>query len=144
MNTAFSVQNIIDAHGFSITITGMAIVFTGLAIVSAYIALFPLVLNIFSGELFRRRKAAKAVEKSPPPPPESSVKEPVNADLETPANTEDDLAGLIGLVLHLEQERYLQLNNLLLTIQRDPQQPSLWRQVGTLRTPPRRRSNAKI
>ncbi len=40
-------QNVLDGHGFAITIIGMAIVFSGLVLISLFIAQLPRLLALF-------------------------------------------------------------------------------------------------
>lgn len=47
-NLDFGIQNIRDAQGFTVAITGMLIVFAALAIISIFIALLPKVVVLLS------------------------------------------------------------------------------------------------
>lgn len=43
-----SLQNIIDANGINLSLTGMSIVFTGLALIALYISVLPRCVALFS------------------------------------------------------------------------------------------------
>jgi len=47
-NLDFGIQNILDAQGFAVAITGMLIVFAALAIISIFISLLPKLVVLLS------------------------------------------------------------------------------------------------
>jgi len=155
---AFNIQNIFDGNGISISLTGMAIVFAGLIIISLYILLLPIVLESGSGFFSRKRQkeneekaeleleseeTEKAIENEKSTASELTTESKAQ---EAPLvqSEDNDIASLIGLILHLEQERFLYSNNLLITIQRNGQYPYQWSLAGKMRTMPQRRGHAKI
>ena len=85
----FNLQNIIDAQGFALSITGMVIVFTALALITITIALLPRILEILAAIL-----PAEDDHRAPPP---RTAPAP-----DAPAATDDNAAvvAAIGYVLH--------------------------------------------
>jgi Na+-transporting methylmalonyl-CoA/oxaloacetate decarboxylase gamma subunit len=138
---AFNIQNIVQGNGVAISLTGMAIVFSGLIIMSVFISLLPSILNLFD------RKTSDEADASP------SVEAPVAAakiaDAPSVAGVADDeedkdIASLIGLILHLENERHYESDNQYITINRDGTRQSMWGRTGNMRSTPHRRNYAKV
>lgn len=78
-------QNIIDADGFGIAITGMTIVFVALVLISLFIAALP--------HMLERLAPFLPPEKLPPGELPQSTPEP-----------EEDVVAAIGYVLHIEAQ----------------------------------------
>ncbi|MBU2647098.1 OadG family protein [bacterium] len=138
---AFNIQNIIQGSGISISLTGMAIVYSGLLIITIFIQLLPGILDLFAEKrLIKVKPAANKLMPAVEPKPleSSSTKEPVDED------EEKDIASLIGLVLHLEQERHFRSDNRYITMDRNSSQYSMWGRTGKMRSTPQRRTYAKV
>jgi len=140
---AFSLLNIIDGNGIAISLTGMAIVYGGLVVISLFIQFLPNVIALF----VRKPAPQKAGPKKSEAPGTKAVaiEAPHKAVKTDGDDSEDkDIASLIGMILHLENERLYQSDQQYITIYRDPSQPSRWGRTGHLRELPHRRSYAKV
>lgn len=86
---SFNLQNVIEAQGFALSITGMVIVFTALTLISITIALLPRILEILAGILPAEGGHRAPTPRTAPPP-------------SAPAASADDAAvvAAIGYVLH--------------------------------------------
>ena len=126
----FSVQNIIQGDGISISLTGMAIVFSGLLIITVFILLLPVVLELASKKQLKKVVTSKTALKS------SAVETGATGVVENGADEDKDIASVIGLVLHLEQERHFQSDNQYITMSRDGSQQSMWGKTGKMRSTP--------
>ncbi|MCP4753727.1 MAG: OadG family protein [Proteobacteria bacterium] len=137
---AFNWQNVIDGNGINISLTGMLIVFSGLLLITFYTFLLPLILDFFHSVSEKRQQTKKVAAKSSAAP---AVEAPAETVPEETNDTEAmDIAGLIGLVLQLEQKRYMKDQGELITIARDGSHPSLWGSASKMRSIPRRRRHA--
>lgn len=87
--TAMGFDNIIDANGFGLAITGMGIVFTVLILVSLYIALLPRILPLVNTIL-------PVVEHHHGAPMPSSGPRPTS----TAADVEAEVVAAIGVAMH--------------------------------------------
>ncbi len=136
---AFNIQNIVQGNGVAISITGMAIVFSGLLIISVIIKLLPVLLSILD------KKPEEAISSQNVEAPVAAAQ---SAEALSEAAVEDDdekdIASLIGLILHLENERHYQSDNQYITINRDGTQQSMWGSAGRMRSTPHRRGYAKV
>lgn len=146
----FSLQNIVQGNGVAISITGMAIVFSGLIFMSIFIKLLPVILEKLDKKPEKqaavktepvKRSAAETVEPAEAP---LSVGASVAAEAETEDDESKDIASLIGLILHLESERFYASDNRYITINRNGERQSLWGRIGRMRQLPQRRGYAKI
>jgi len=137
---AFNIQNIVQGNGVAISLTGMAIVFSGLIIMSVFIALLPSILNLFY------RKPSEEAGAKPVGAPVAAAKAADAAAVAgvTDDEEEKDIASLIGLILHLENERHYQSDNQYITINRDGTRQSMWGRTGQMRSTPHRRNYAKV
>ena len=63
MEINFSIQNILDGHGFGISIIGMVVVFAALALISTFISLLPAILRIVN-KIFPPEEASHALSRS--------------------------------------------------------------------------------
>lgn len=88
MGDKFSLQNIIDNDGISISITGMSIVFLALLLISLFIAALPHVLERLSGIL-----PPEAPHAAPAARPDPAAQKPDEA-----------LVAAIGFALHVESQ----------------------------------------
>lgn len=140
---AFNVQNIIQGDGIAISLTGMAIVFSGLIIMSFFIKMLPKILQLLEK---KPEAEAPSVEKIEAPEAKlEAEKAPVAAAAAAADGDDDkDIASVIGLILHLENERHYQSDNQFITINREMTQQSKWGRTGQLRSTPHRRSYAKV
>ena len=86
---SFDMQNIIDAQGLNLSITGMTIVFTALTLISIAIALLPKVLQLLAGIL----PAAGGHHGQP-------AAAPTKPAVSTPATDDHAIVAAIGYVLH--------------------------------------------
>ena len=129
--TSFRLENIAEGNAIAISVTGMLIVFSGLLLISFYIAFLPKVLA-FIDQLFEGKKGAKSDET---PVVTERVEERDESD-------DNDIASVISLVLHLEQERLTKTDYEQITIARSGNQPSVWSTAGKMRNSPLRRTNA--
>ncbi|NQU63221.1 MAG: OadG family protein [SAR324 cluster bacterium] len=134
---AFNVQNIIQGDGINISLTGMAIVFSGLIIITVFIQLLPVMLELVSKRELKKVALPKAALK-----PATGAR--ATAVVENQADEDMDIASVIGLVLHLEQERHFQSDNRYITMNRDGSQQSMWGKKGKMRSTPRRTNYAKV
>ena len=136
---AFSVQNIVQGNGMSISLTGMAIVFSGLIIITIFIQLLPSLLGLS----FKRQINVVSTSKTDAvPETESAIENPT--EVADDDGDDKDIASLIGLVLHLEQERHYQSENQYITMDRNNNHHSMWGITGRMRSAPHRRIYAKI
>ena len=135
----FSVQNIVQGNGMAISMTGMAIVFSGLIFITIFIQLLPFLLGLS----FKSRKNEVSSSKTEDV---TTTGSDVADSVEAAADEFDDkdIASLIGLVLHLEQERHFQSENQFITMDRNNSQHSMWGISGRMRSTPHRRNHAKI
>ncbi len=133
----FNVQNIIQGNGLAISFTGMAIVFSGLIFITVFIQLLPLILEFSSKKQLKKGEPSKTELKP-------VVEAGVTGAVETEDDEDKDIASVIGLVLHLEQERHFQSDNQYITMNRDGSQRSMWGKAGKMRSTPRRRNYAKV
>ena len=136
---AFNLQNIVQGNGVAISVTGMAIVFSGLIIMSVFIKLLPVLLQKMD------RKPEEAISSTPVEAAAADV-QPAEVPSEAATETDEDkdIASLIGLILHLENEQLYQSNNQYITINRDGTQHSMWGKTGKMRSTPHRRGYAKV
>ncbi len=135
---AFSVQNIVQGNGMSISLTGMAIVFSGLIFITIFIQLLPIILGL---SLKRQKSESSSSKIETVPATGSAIAN--SAEVAADDGDDKDIASLIGLVLHLEQERHFQSENQYITMDRYSQQ-SMWGITGRMRSTPHRRNYAKI
>ena len=137
----FNLQNIVNHGGIPISITGMLIVFSGLLIISFYIALLPRILNLFDKRF--SRTAHPGQQSADENDSKTDSVEP-SKESEPPESDANEIMSVIGLVLHLEQQRFMKLEggDELITIRREQQQPSMWRTSGNMRKIPVRRQRA--
>lgn len=137
---AFSIQNIIQGNGLAISITGMAIVFSGLIIMSIFIRVLPDLLRLMD----KKTEETVAPQKSEAPEAEAAAATTEALAAASVNEDEDkDIASLIGLILHLENEQLYQSNNQYITINRDGTRQSMWgRRTGQMRSTPHRRTHA--
>ncbi len=136
---AFSVQNIVQGNGMAISLTGMAIVFSGLIFITIFIQLLPILLGLS----FKRQKNDVSSSKTETVPASGSATAN-SAEVAADDGDDKDIASLIGLVLHLEQERHFQSENQFITMDRYNSQQSMWGITGRMRSTPHRRNYAKI
>lgn len=94
---AFDFHNIVNAHGIAISLTGMAIVFSGLLLISISLWSLPRVLALF--EKSDKQPATDTSQSKPSSPSQTTTVEADSGDT--------DIAGIIGLVLQLEDQRRL-------------------------------------
>jgi Na+-transporting methylmalonyl-CoA/oxaloacetate decarboxylase gamma subunit len=132
---AFSVQNIIQGNGMAISLTGMAIVFSGLIIITIFIQLLPKLLGLS----FKKQQQETPSSKTTAAPATAN-----SAEIGDDEGDDKDIASLIGLVLHLEQERLFQTENQYITMDRNHSQHSMWGITGRMRSTPHRRNYAKV
>jgi Na+-transporting methylmalonyl-CoA/oxaloacetate decarboxylase gamma subunit len=92
---AFDFQNIINADGITISLTGMLIVFCGLFLINIYIALLPKFLELLDSLLGRETASQE----------DKNVSSNAVAVEETLNQEERDISGMIGMVLQLELKR---------------------------------------
>jgi oxaloacetate decarboxylase gamma subunit len=78
----FNLQNIIDARGYAIAITGMSIVFVALSLISLFLALLPRMLRVLS-------KVFPEPASQPAAPPLARVRA-----------GDDEIVAAIGAALH--------------------------------------------
>ena len=88
MLAEMSLQNIAEAQGVAIALTGMLIVFTALILISVFIAALPRLLASLEGVLGPEKEHHAAAA----PRPSASA-------------TEEQLVAAIGYVLHLRRSR---------------------------------------
>ncbi|MCP4751881.1 MAG: OadG family protein [Proteobacteria bacterium] len=138
---SFNVQNIATGNGIAISITGMSIVFFGLLLISIYVALLPkIVLFLSEVRLKPKTPEEKEVENDKTA---KAAKQPEEIDVAALKEWEEtDIASVIGLVLHLETERFYQTSNERITIARNPVQSAGWNATGKMRDMPLRRNHA--
>jgi Na+-transporting methylmalonyl-CoA/oxaloacetate decarboxylase gamma subunit len=96
---AFSFQNVVNSNGIAISLTGMAIVFSGLLLISLSLWSLPRVLA-----LFEKGDMPSTAET---PQNKSSIAPSTNTTAIDTNSEENDIAGIIGLVLQLEDQRRL-------------------------------------
>lgn len=111
-------QNVLDGHGFAITLIGMAIVFSGLLLISLFIAQLPRMLELFD------RLVSRAVR---PAPSELAVAE------RAVVSQGEELMAAISLVVHMELER-LTGESQKITILRRSGQGAIWASAGKVRS----------
>jgi len=111
-------QNVLDGHGFAITLIGMAIVFSGLLLISLFIAQLPRMLELFD------RLVSRAVR---PAPSELAVAE------RAVVSQGEELMAAISLVVHMELER-LTGESQKITILRHSGQGAIWASAGKVRS----------
>ncbi len=87
------IQNVVAGNGLGISLTGMIIVFCGLILISVFIGLLPKILELGVDGQKEKNKTTKQEA--------STVTPRIEADDED----ELDIVSIIGLVLHMEQER---------------------------------------
>lgn len=137
----FSLQNIVEADGISISITGMLIVFSGLLLLSLYIKWLPRVLEILGRKTKynKRKEILSEKDTESPGQKENELAAQKAAELE-----KTNIASVIGFVLHLEMQRYMGngAEDEQITIARGEVPPSMWRAVGKMRQMPHRRTHA--
>ncbi|MBU2515851.1 OadG family protein [bacterium] len=122
MKVAMNFQNIVGGNGVVISMTGMLIVFCGLFIITLFIALLPRILTLVIDDQFGwKKRARRSVTNAGP------IIEPGKD-----AETENEIAVAIGLVLHLEKERLNQLTT-------DEGKRDFWGTAGKLSATPKRR-----
>ncbi|MDX9710079.1 MAG: OadG family protein [Trichloromonas sp.] len=111
-------QNVLDGHGFAITLIGMAIVFSGLLLISLFIAQLPRMLDLF--DRLTARSARPAATSAP--------------GAETAAGPQgEELMAAISLVVHMELER-LTGESQKITILRRSGQGAIWASAGKVRS----------
>lgn len=111
-------QNVLDGHGFAITLIGMAIVFSGLLLISLFIAQLPRLLALFDRLTTR---AARPVA-------------PSEALAERAAGPQgEEIMAAISLVVHMELER-LTGESQKITILRRSGQGAIWASAGKVRS----------
>jgi len=133
---AFNVQNIVQGNGVAISITGMAIVFSGLVVITVFIKVLPFLLDLPLKKQLQETTSSKTGV--------APVAGTAAAESTTEEGDEKDIASLIGLVLHLEQERHFQSDNQFITMNRYSGQQSIWGMKGRMRSTPHRRDYAKV
>jgi len=106
-------QNVVDAHGIGIMLTGMLIVFVGLCLISGMIVVL--------GSLDGKKKKAKT----------ASVEAKVSAASNEP--TPEELIVVAALVVHMETERSMGETSHL-TIPRQTRRGSIWASAGKMRS----------
>ena len=115
-----SFQNVLDADGIGIALTGMSIVFAGLVLISLYIATLPKLLGNMDKVVKKRAEKKKAVKSAKP------------VVLTDPSKMSDELLTAIGYVIHMEKEFEDAEDHQRITIQRgDTNQ--VWAVTGRLR-----------
>ncbi|MFC1742732.1 OadG family protein [Candidatus Riflebacteria bacterium] len=119
------IENIIQGKGFEITITGMLIVFAGLGLLSLAIYILPMAINFFD-QLFVSAKKLEGKEQQ-----------------KIVADTDAEILAAIGLVLHMEMERF-HTEHQKITFRPMDSHFSMWASAGKLRALPGRGRNAKI
>jgi len=117
MNISF--QNVVDADGIGIAITGMSIVFSGLVLISLYIYSIPKLLE-------RLEKGAKKLSEKRTP---SAA--PV-AGISGGTELTDELLSAIAYVIHMEKEYEDAEDHQRITVQRDDAR-QVWAVTGRLR-----------
>jgi Na+-transporting methylmalonyl-CoA/oxaloacetate decarboxylase gamma subunit len=116
-----SFQNVLDADGIGIAITGMSIVFCGLVLISLFIAALPKLLGKVEKEVARKRAAKVAAKSSAKPKVAIS-----------PSELSDEMRAAIGYVIHMEREFEDAEDHQRITVQRgDTNQ--VWAVTGRLR-----------
>ncbi|MDY0268473.1 OadG family protein [Trichloromonas sp.] len=111
-------QNVLDGHGFAITIIGMAIVFSGLVLISLFIAQLPRLLALFD------RLTTSAPRLAAP-------REVVAEGAAVPRG--EEIMAVISLVVHMELER-LTGESQKITILRRSGQGAIWASAGKVRS----------
>lgn len=118
-------QNVLDGHGFAITLIGMAIVYVGLVLISLFIAQLPRLLGLFDRLTTRApRPAAGGASAGTAAVPQG-----------------EELMAAIGLVVHMELER-LTGESQKITILRRPGQGAIWASAGKVRSLSQRSTHA--
>jgi sodium pump decarboxylase gamma subunit len=120
----FSLQNVFDADGIGIAITGMAIVFSGLVLISLYISSMPKLLGRMEKEVAKKqaRKAAKKAKAAEAASPVKPVTE-----------LSDDMMAAIAYVIRAEKEYEDAEDHQRITVQHDDAN-QVWAVTGRLRT----------
>ena len=136
---AFNVQNIVQGNGLAISVTGMAIVFSGLLFITIFIHLLPFLLGL---SLKKQQQETTSSKTETATAVETATTESLDTDADE--GEDKDIASLIGLVLHLEQERHFYSDNQYITMDRNSGQKSMWGLTGRMRSTPHRRNYAKI
>ena len=100
---SFDIQNIIDAQGLNLSITGMAIVFTALMLISIAITLLPKVLQLLAGILpaaggHHGQPAAGGHHGQP-------AAAPAKPAVSAPATDDHAIVAAIGYVLHTRLQK---------------------------------------
>lgn len=115
-----SFQNVLDADGIGIALTGMSIVFAGLVLISLYIASIPKLLGNMDKAVKKRAEKKKAVKSARP------------VVVTDPSKLSAELLTAIGYVIHMEKEFEDAEDHQRITIQRgDTNQ--VWAVTGRLR-----------
>ncbi|MEX0322080.1 MAG: OadG family protein [Puniceicoccaceae bacterium] len=119
----FSFQNVTNADGIGIAITGMAIVFSGLVLISLYIASMPKLLNRMEKEVAKKqaRKAAKKAKVAAAAAPAKPVTE-----------LTDEMMAAIAFVIRAEKEYEDAEDHQRITVQHDDAS-TVWAVTGRLR-----------
>lgn len=114
-------QQIINADGFGIALTGMSIVFAGLVLISLYITAVP--------KLFLWMDSLVQHTRSQPHPAPAPVQPPAARPLPL---DDAQLLAAIGYVVAVEMEHQEAIDHQRITIQRDESQ-RLWVAAGKMR-----------
>jgi Na+-transporting methylmalonyl-CoA/oxaloacetate decarboxylase gamma subunit len=115
-------QNVLDGHGFAITLIGMFIVFSGLVLISLFIAKLPRMLDFFDRLTTRAARAAR---------PAPAASRPDTGTAALPQG--EELLAAISLVVHMELER-LTGESQKITILRRSGQGAIWASAGKVRS----------
>ena len=96
---ALNIHNIANGNGVAISLTGMSIVFCGLILISFSLWLLPRVLSVLE------RVTGSETDLTRLEPTTSIMPKASATDVNQSANS--DIAGILGLVLQLEDQRLL-------------------------------------
>jgi Na+-transporting methylmalonyl-CoA/oxaloacetate decarboxylase gamma subunit len=119
----FSFQNVIDADGIGIAITGMAIVFSGLVLISLYISSMPKLLSRMEKAVAKKqaRKAAKKAKVEAAAAPAIPLTE-----------LSDEMMAAVAFVIRAEAEYEDAEDHQRITVQHDDAN-TVWAVTGRLR-----------
>ncbi len=119
-------QNVLDGHGFAITLIGMLIVYAGLVLISLFIAQLPRLLALYDRVTIRA--------------PRTMARDGASVESATVVQG-DELMAAIGLVMHMELER-LTGESQKITILRRSGQGAIWASAGKVRSLSQRSTHA--
>ncbi len=120
----FSFQNVLDADGIGIAITGMAIVFSGLVLISLYISSMPKLLSRMEKVVAKKqaRKASKKAKAKAAAGPPQAITE-----------LSGELMAAVAYVIRAEKEYEDAEDHQRITVQHDDAN-TVWAVTGRLRS----------